>query len=316
MPATYTDQFYSLDPANPPASGSAVSASNFDLVDQNDDNDIDSFDNDNVDGQDVTRSWPGDTVTINVPGVGNVTYTGTTFYLADGRQVFTPTDGQVLQAGTFVSSTFVTTEGPLIVGNLGPPCFTPGTLIRTPGGAVPVERLRVGDLVETLDHGAQELRWVGRSPVAGVGRFAPVEIAPGVLGNRRRLLLSQQHRVMVSGWACELLFSRPQLLVAAVHLTGHPGIRLAPTGKLDYFHLMCAGHEILWAEDAPCESFLPANRHAETDRALASELQALFPERPTRGPAARAARPVLKRHEAEALVRAWAGQSDMRNASA
>ena len=143
MPTSYTDQFYVLDPANPPAVGSAVSFSVFSMTDENDDDDLDRFDNDSVDGSDITASWPGDTVTINVPGVGNVTYTGTTFYLADGRSVFTPTDGQVLQNGTFVSSTFVTTQGPLDVNDLGPPCFTKGTMIKTPHGEIPAENIDV-----------------------------------------------------------------------------------------------------------------------------------------------------------------------------
>ncbi|MBL4556858.1 MAG: Hint domain-containing protein [Rhodobacteraceae bacterium] len=41
-----------------------------------------------------------------------------------------------------------------------PVCFVAGTLIATPAGAVPVEGLRPGDLVETWDQGAQPVRWV------------------------------------------------------------------------------------------------------------------------------------------------------------
>nr|WP_254435566.1 hypothetical protein [Ruegeria arenilitoris] len=79
MPTTYLDQFFAMDPASPPATGTLLTVEKYNLVDQNDDGDIDSSDNDSVNGIDVTRSWPGDTVTINVSGVGNVTYTGITF---------------------------------------------------------------------------------------------------------------------------------------------------------------------------------------------------------------------------------------------
>lgn len=59
----------------------------FDLVDNNDDGETNAPDDPvgyTVNGFDVTSSWPGDTVTIDVPGVGNITYTGITFYLSDG----------------------------------------------------------------------------------------------------------------------------------------------------------------------------------------------------------------------------------------
>jgi hypothetical protein len=45
-----------------------------------------------------------------------------------------------------------------------PVCFVAGTLIATPSGAVPVERLRPGDLVATWDEGAQPVRWVTHTP--------------------------------------------------------------------------------------------------------------------------------------------------------
>ena len=74
MPQSFTDQFYLFDPANPPPPGTAVTWTNLVLTDQNDDNDFDRFNNDRVNGSDITASFRGDTVTINVPGVGNVTY--------------------------------------------------------------------------------------------------------------------------------------------------------------------------------------------------------------------------------------------------
>ena len=40
------------------------------------------------------------------------------------------------------------------------PCYAPGTMIDTPDGPRAVETLQVGDLVMTLDHGPQSIRWV------------------------------------------------------------------------------------------------------------------------------------------------------------
>lgn len=112
-----------MDPANPPAVGTTLNVFSFDIVDQNDNSFISQNNNDSVDGSDISQSYPGDTVTVDLPGGGSTTITGITFYLADGRVVFTPSDGRVLQESTFVSSTFVVTQGPLPVGSLGPPCF-------------------------------------------------------------------------------------------------------------------------------------------------------------------------------------------------
>jgi Ca2+-binding RTX toxin-like protein len=42
----------------------------------------------------------------------------------------------------------------------GIPCFTTGTMIRTPHGDVRIEELAIGDLVCTLDNGPQPLRWI------------------------------------------------------------------------------------------------------------------------------------------------------------
>ena len=255
--ATYTDQFYNMDPANPPTAGQPITFSVYSITDANNDNDFDRFNNDSVDGVDIISSWPGDTVTVFVAGIGNVTYTGTTFYLSGGRRVFTPTDGQVLQNGTFVSSTWVNSQGPLLVSQLGPTCFTPGTRIRVPGGEVAIETLAPGDLVETLDHGPQPVRWIGSTTVEASGNRAPVQFAPGAIGNERTLTVSQQHRMLVSGWQAELLLGTREVLVAAKHLLDQPGVQLDPGGSVDYMHVLFDRHEIVYSEGAPSESFHP-----------------------------------------------------------
>ena len=211
---------------------------------------MDRFDGDSVNGSDITASYPGDTVTIRV-GNQNITYRGTTFYLANGQRVFTPTDGQILQNGTFRSSTFVQTQGPLLVpGQLGPPCFTPGALILTPDGERPVEALRPGDLVTTRDRGAQRVIWAGAETVPGTGDTAPVLIRAGAMGNRRDLLLSPQHRMLVRGWRAELYAGLSEALVAAVHLVNGRTMLRAPCAAVTYVHFMLERHEIVFAEGA------------------------------------------------------------------
>jgi hypothetical protein len=303
MPTSYSDQFYELDPANPPPVGSAVTFVVHDFIDEDDDGDIDSGGDDSVNGSDVTASWPGDTVTINVPGVGNVTYTGTTFYTADGARYFTPTDGQVLQNGTWVSSSFVTGQGPLDVGELGPACFTTGALITTKCGLIPVEALKVGDMVRTLDRGFQPIRWIGSSTLCGRGLFKPVRIARGALGNKRALIVSPQHRFLISGWRAEMMFGESQLLVAAKHLCHSDQITRAPKDEVTYWHILFDQHEIVFAEGIPSESFDPQSDMARRVRHALEDTSALFPwagYSPSQDDFV--VRPTLKAHEAASII--------------
>jgi hypothetical protein len=302
--ASYTDQFYAIDASAPPGVGTSVSVFSYTLTDQNNDGDVDRFNNDSVNGSDITSSYRGDTLTINVPGTGNVTYTGVTFYLANGQVVFTPNDGQVLENGTFVSSTWVSGQGSLLVSQLGPPCFAAGTRILTPSGERRIETLAVGDPVVTLDHGPQPIRWIGRRTVAGTGAFAPVRFATGSIGNTRPLVLSPQHRVLWQSARAELFYGAAAVLVPAMHLEGCPGVCRAPVARVTYLHLLFDRHEIVLSEGCPTESFHPGAAMIAADRALRSEIAAIFPACPGLEPRSvvPAARPVLAGYEARLLV--------------
>lgn len=161
------------------------------------------------------------------------------------------------------------------------PCFLRGTLIETPAGLRPVQDLQAGDLVMTLDHGPMPLVWAGSSVVAGTGRLAPVRIPAGHLGNARDLMLSQNHRVLVTGAMAELLFGEPEILVAAGHLADGQWVRLEPQPEVEYFHLLLDGHQILLAEGAPVESlYLGRQALVALDQDARAEIAAIFPESP------------------------------------
>ncbi|MGL4281262.1 MAG: Hint domain-containing protein, partial [Albidovulum sp.] len=272
------------------------------LVDQQDNGRIttNGANGDSVDGSDIRQMYPGDTLTVTMQGQ-SVTITGVTFYLADGRVLFTPTDGTRLFDATFTSSTFVNTQGGLGVGVFSPPCFTPGTLIATPAGEQEVETLRAGDRVKTMDHGPQRLRWAGRCTVSGRRDFAPVRIAAGVFGNRRPLVVSPNHRMLLTGWQAELLFGEPSILVSAKHLVGMEGVAYAPCDEVDYIHLLFDCHEIIFAEGAPTESFHPGGALMEQDVAVREEIAALFPDAFAGGRDLSAARWLALGYEARAL---------------
>ena len=189
------------------------------------------------------------------------------------------------------------------------PCFVAGTLIRTPGGEVPVERLAVGDLVETLDHGPRPLRWVGSRTVEAQGDFAPIAFARDALGHHEALLLSPQHRVLLTDAMAALLFGEAEVLVAARHLVNDLTIRPREGGTVTYLHLMFDRHEVIWSNGLPTESFLPGpqmTRAFEAD--TLREISTLFPDidwisGAGYGPAARR---TLRRYEARVMAGARA----------
>ncbi|MEL6511822.1 MAG: Hint domain-containing protein [Pseudomonadota bacterium] len=191
----------------------------------------------------------------------------------------------------------------LSIENVTIACFAAGTRLLTPLGMIDVAKLSVGDAVMTLDHGAQPIRWIGERTVIGTGSFAPVCIQAGRLGNDRDLLLSPQHRILLSGWQCELLFDTHEVLCAAIHLCDGDRIYRAPCPTLQYFHVMFDRHEIVFAEGARTESFYVGDHICAVDRAVYDELTDLFPELADNvHPAQEAARPFAKRFEAKVLA--------------
>lgn len=278
MPTTYTDQFFVMDPGAPPAGGTALTVQTFDFIDNNDDGFIGTGVGDTFNGLTVTSVWVGDTITVNIPGTGDVTITGVTFYVAGGPAVFTPTDGTFLQDATFVSSTFVNTSTQIQVSNLDPICFVAGTMIATPDGPRAVETLKPGDLVLTLDDGPQPVLYASHESFHANGCCAPVRICKGALGNARDLYVSQQHRMLIDDWRAELYFGQDEVLVAAKHLVNGDTIYVQPGGKVDYVHLLFARHQIIWAEGILSESYFPGHFMGRSCPELHDEIAHMFPD--------------------------------------
>lgn len=78
--------------------------------------------------------------------------------------------------------------------------FVAGTLIDTPEGLRRVEDLRPGDMVTTLDNGAQRLDWTGAWALQAPGDMGAIVMAPGAVGNLRELRVSPgMHLVLPRG---------------------------------------------------------------------------------------------------------------------
>jgi hypothetical protein len=192
-------------------------------------------------------------------------------------------------------------------------CFTPGTRLRTPSGAVPVETLREGDLVETRDGGAQEILWIGHRRLSGAQMHAlpelrPIRIRAGALWDDRPdtdLIVSPRHRVLLRGPAADALFGTPEVLVAAEDLRNDATvIRDMSLREVSYIHLLLPRHHIVWANGVETESFHPASTDLRTvDAQQFQRLAQIVPgvEANPRGYGAPVRRE-LSRIEAEALV--------------
>lgn len=190
------------------------------------------------------------------------------------------------------------------------PCFTLGTLILTPSGEVPVEHLVVGDEVLTVDAGVQRLRWIGtrRLDVAELVRaphLQPIRIAAGSLGRNlpgRDLVVSPQHRCLVRSRIAERMAGGTEVLVAAKHLLGLPGVSVVPPDEpVTYIHLLFDRHELVWSNGTVTESFYLGDQAvAAVDAAAREEILAIFPDLAEVRP--QGARPFVKGRIARKLV--------------
>ena len=147
-------------------------------------------------------------------------------------------------------------------------CFTEGTLIVTETVARPIETLRRGDRVETLDRGLQPVLWTHRRRMPALGAAGPMVIEAGALGAgipRRRLVVSPQHRILLRSPVVERLCGAREVFVAAKHLAELPGCRRreSPFGVV-YHHFMLGAHAVVLANGAPAETFFPGRQAIKT----------------------------------------------------
>ncbi|UMM09435.1 Hint domain-containing protein [Gluconobacter frateurii] len=159
---------------------------------------------------------------------------------------------------------------------IGTPCYCPGTLIATPDGERPVEKLMIGDNVLTATGETRPIRWIGRrsyDPMFAYGNrdILPIVFQKGSLGNqlpRRDLTVSPLHAMFVDGY-----------LIPALHLVnGLSIIQIEKPSHISYIHIELETHDILLAEGAPSESFLDDSSRGMFHNA--HEYSELYPDAP------------------------------------
>lgn len=169
-------------------------------------------------------------------------------------------------------------------------CFTRGTLLLTPTGEVPVESLKTGDVMitrERSDEGSQDvckpIRWIGSRHVQAINKRRPIRIRAGALGKglpKRDLVVSRQHRMMVTSKVAERMFGEKEVLVPAIKLTQLPGIFIDYSfSEVEYFHILFDQHEVIYAEGAPTESLFTGPEALKSiPIAVKQEIFDLFPQ--------------------------------------
>lgn len=228
------------------------------------------------------------------------------FFVADGSGTLTLM-GEFNNGSIQLDPTSVDVDPPPT-----PVCFCAGTEIATPSGPRVVETLRPGDMVLTEDRRAVQIVWVGRShystaQLAADPTLRPIRIPAHAIRRGmpdRDLDLSPQHRIVIDGAACELMFGQPRVLVVAKHLVGTLAQVVEDDAGVTYFHLLFEEHEILLSNALPSESFQPARRMVEqmaggAQTALMATLDALGAEAMLTRPDAL---PTLRSPEARVLL--------------
>ncbi|WP_232831247.1 Hint domain-containing protein [Pseudogemmobacter bohemicus] len=168
------------------------------------------------------------------------------------------------------------------------PCFTSGTLLATEHGQRRIEDLQIGDTVLTMDHGSRRIEWIACRQVDSATllrkpSLAPIRIRAGALGGglpTEDLIVSPQHRVLVRSRLAIRMFDGHEVLVAAKHLVGIPGIEVVTDGApVTYWHLLLDQHEVVFSNGAPTETLFTG---PEAMRAMSAgqreEILTLFPD--------------------------------------
>lgn len=254
------------------------------------------------DGDTIFGGETGDDFdTINLTGSGDHRVTYSPSDAESGTIEFLDTDGNVTGSAHFEGIERII------------PCFTPGTLIATEVGTRNVSELSIGDRIYTRDHGLQEIRWIGtrhlsKTELDETPFLQPVIIRAGALGNAlpdRDMMVSPNHRLLVTDAKAELLFGEAEILVAAKHLIGTTGIEKAKIENVTYVHFMFERHEIVMSDGLWSESFQPGLQAlAGLDDPQRDEIFTLFPElKLDPSSVFTTARPVARKREAQILIK-------------
>ncbi|MDF1873212.1 Hint domain-containing protein [Vannielia sp.] len=156
--------------------------------------------------------------------------------------------------------------------------------VLTPEGAVPAGQLGLGDMVETKDHGAQPIRWIGqtrltRAQLSERPALCPVRIKAGLVDGtypRTDMEISPSAGIVMRSNRNRT----DERLVQAAALTRRDGFcKSIPRHGITYVQLLLEHHAVLMVEGLEMESFHPGNlRPNKADAAMWSEVMGAMPD--------------------------------------
>jgi hypothetical protein len=234
-------------------------------------------------------AFAGDKLTITNPDGTTTDVTLTVNHIVAGEvlaEFNAPAVGQTINVSANITSIVGTsgtgTDSAKVI------CFVQGTLITTADGDIPVEDLKVGDLVQTLDSGLQPLRWMGQRhldarELTENANLRPIRIRKDVVSAGKGvgdLVVSPQHRILIASKVAQRMFGNTEVLVSAKQLLGIEGVDIADDLEdVTYFHILFDQHEIIYADGVPSESlYLGHEAQRSLTPAGREEIHALFPE--------------------------------------
>ncbi len=268
-------------------------------------------------------------VTVATFEVGNISFTagdtasrteGDLTINADGTYTFTPAPNYNGPAPVINYTDSAGVTSPLFIEVLPvvdpcilpPICFVQGSFIATGNGEIPIENLKVGDLIQTLDHGLQPLRWIGRRHLSAVDlaeneNMRPIRIHKDVIGagnGAGDLVVSPQHRILIASKVVQRMFDKKEVLVAAKQLLAIDGVDIAYDFEVvTYFHILFDQHEIVFANGCPSESLYLGKEALNSLSADGrKEICKLFPEVASPTFMATSCRPFIQNKKARELA--------------
>lgn len=190
-------------------------------------------------------------------------------------------------------------------------CISSQNCILTPMGDKPIGAIKAGDIVDTAD-GPKIVRWKGSVKITSEDmrrnpKLRPVRITAGAMGvglPMRDLVVSRQHRMLVSSKIVKRMTGENEALVSAIKLTQMPGIFVdEDIAEIEYVHLLFDAHEVIFSEGAPTESLYSGPEAMKTVSAEArDEILTLFPEFSERDYQSNPARLIMPGKKGQKLV--------------
>ncbi len=130
------------------------------------------------------------------------------------------------------------------------------THIMTIKGEVPVENLRIGDLIVTRDRGMQPLLWIGTAAPSASTKF--VVFSKDSINNSRDMTVSPNQLVVLKGSQALLRYGQREVLIAARTFVNGDDIHYTSNSGRPFYQLLLPAHAVIYAEAAAMESYLPS----------------------------------------------------------